>query len=125
MKIAIIGCGYPADYYLQTLPLHPELELVGVYDKNADRQRQFVDCYKICGLNSLDEVLNGPAEIVLNITNPGSHYAVSKACLEAGKHVYSEKPLAMSFHQAKELFDISNWAFANPGLDWENAGKMF
>lgn len=107
MKIAIIGCGYPADYYLQTLPLHPELELVGVYDKNAERQRQFVECYKIRGLNSLDEVLNSTAEIVLNITNPDSHYAVSKACLEAGKHVYSEKPLAMSFHQAKELFDIS------------------
>ena len=107
MKIAIIGCGYSADYYLQTMPLHPELELVGVYDKNAERQRQFVDCYRISGVNSLDEILNGPAEIILNITNPDSHYAVSKACLEAGKHVYSEKPLGMSFHQAKELFEIS------------------
>ena len=31
------------------------------------------------------------------VTNPRSHFSVSKACLEAGKHVYSEKPLAMSF----------------------------
>ncbi|MDX8396296.1 MAG: Gfo/Idh/MocA family oxidoreductase, partial [Mariprofundaceae bacterium] len=41
--------------------------------------------------------------IVLNLTNPRSHYDLSKQCLEAGKHVYSEKPLAMDYVQAEEL----------------------
>jgi predicted dehydrogenase len=41
------------------------------------------------------------------LTNPRSHFAISKACLEAGKHVYSEKPLAMSFSEAQELVQLA------------------
>jgi predicted dehydrogenase len=44
---------------------------------------------------------------VLNLTNPGSHYEISKAALLAGKHVYSEKPLAMQMDQAKELVELA------------------
>lgn len=107
MKIAIIGCGYSADYYLQTLPLHQELELIAVYDKDTERQRQFVACYKVPGADSLEAILNGPAELILNLTNPRAHFDISKACLDAGKHVYSEKPLAMNFEDAKALFDLA------------------
>jgi len=58
--------------------------------------------------DSLDELLADPTvEIVLNLTNPRNHYEVSKACLEAGKHVYSEKPLAMEIPQAKELVALA------------------
>ena len=46
-------------------------------------------------------------QIVLNLTNPRSHYAVSKVCLQAGKHVYSEKPLAMDFAEARELTELA------------------
>ena len=45
--------------------------------------------------------------LVLNLTNPGAHYEVSKACLEAGKHVYSEKPLAIEMDHAYELHQLS------------------
>jgi predicted dehydrogenase len=46
-------------------------------------------------------------EIVLNLTNPKSHFSVSKACLKAGKHVYSEKPLAIALSEAKELVELA------------------
>jgi predicted dehydrogenase len=104
MKIAIVGCGFVADYYLSTLPFHPQLELVGVTDKNTDRANKFSAYHSIPAYGSLEELLADPTvEIVLNLTNPRSHYDVSKACLEAGKHVYSEKPLAMTVPDAKEL----------------------
>jgi predicted dehydrogenase len=108
MKIAIIGCGYVADLYLQTLVLHRELELIAVYDRDAQRQRRFVACHEIPGVNSLEEVLNSEAELVLNLTNPRAHHDISKACLEAGKHVYSEKPLAMNLSAARALVELAD-----------------
>eukprot|EP01080_Neovahlkampfia_damariscottae_P013472 gene13472-biopygen19 len=46
-------------------------------------------------------------EIIVNLTNPHAHYATSKRILEAGKHVYSEKPLAMEIDQARELVALA------------------
>ncbi|PSB05119.1 Gfo/Idh/MocA family protein [Merismopedia glauca] len=108
MRIAIVGCGFVADYYLKTLPKHPDLELTGVMDKNAARASHFSSYYNLHCYNSLAELLADPrVEIVVNLTNPRSHFEVSKACLEAGKHVYSEKPLATDISEAKALVDLA------------------
>ena len=107
MRIAIVGCGFVADYYIKTLPLHPELELLGVCDRDAGRRATFAAYHKIAHqYDSLDALLaDARVDIVLNLTDPRSHYAVSKQCLAAGKHVYSEKPIAMEIAQAKELVE--------------------
>lgn len=108
MHLAIVGCGYVADYYVATLANHPSLELAGVYDRDAERARRFaarlgVRCYK-----SLGELLDdGRVGLVANLTNPASHFEVSRASLEAGKHVYSEKPLATSLADAARLVELA------------------
>lgn len=108
MKIAIVGCGFVADYYLSTLPFHPQLELVGVTDQIAERTQKFASFHSVPSYEKLDDLLaDSQVDIVLNLTNPRSHYEVSKAALNAGKHVYSEKPLAMSISDAKELVDLA------------------
>ena len=108
MNIAIVGCGFVADYYLKTLHLHPSLKLVGVMDKELERAENLSQRYGVKVFHTLDELLRDDAiEIVLNLTNPRSHYAVSKACLEANKHVYSEKPLATKISEAKELVAVA------------------
>jgi predicted dehydrogenase len=108
MRVAIVGCGFVADYYVRTLPVHPELELVGVMDRDAERSERFARHYSLSRYDSLDEVLaDQRVEIVLNLTNPSSHYEVSKRALLAGKHVYSEKPMAMEFDEAKELVELA------------------
>jgi len=108
MRIAIVGCGFVADYYMKTLPGHPELELVGVIDRDQDRASRFSAYHSVPTYPTLDELLeDSTVELVVNLTNPSSHFAVSKACLEAGKHVYSEKPLAMELSQAEELVDLA------------------
>ncbi len=108
-SIAIVGCGYVADYYLKTLSMHPQLKLVGVMDKIGDRATKFANYHNVDRVyETLTEILeDNTVDIVLNLTNPRSHYEVSKACLEAGKHVYSEKPFAMQMEQAKELVDTA------------------
>ena len=108
MKIALIGCGFVADYYLATLPLHPELRVAGVFDKLADRTSILAAAYGVRGYESLDQLLaDDGVELVLNLTNPRDHFEVSKCALQAGKHVYSEKPLAMEMTQALELVALA------------------
>ncbi|EKQ70213.1 putative dehydrogenase [Leptolyngbyaceae cyanobacterium JSC-12] len=107
-RIAIVGCGFVADYYVKTLPGHPQLELVGVMDRIQERADKFSAYHSVPAYKSFDELLKDDrVDIVLNLTNPRSHYEVSKACLLAGKHVYSEKPLAMDFFEAEELVKLA------------------
>jgi len=107
MRIAIIGCGFVADMYMKTLALHPDLELSGVYDRDMARLKQYCDYYNVRAYDNIDELLGDNALLVLNLTNPDEHYGISKRCLEAGKHVYSEKPLAMQYQQALELVELA------------------
>ncbi len=108
MRIAIVGCGFVADYYLKTLPLHPNLELVGVMDRDPQRSENFSRYHSVPTYPSLEALLDDPqVSIVLNLTNPRSHFQVSQACLNAGKNVYSEKPLGMTLSEAKTLVDLA------------------
>lgn len=109
MRIAIIGCGYVANLYRRSLLLHPELSLVGVLDRDSNRAERMAKVCACQAYGSLEAMLeDGRVEMVVNLTNPGSHYAVARACLLAGKHVYTEKPLAMVFSQAQELVELAH-----------------
>jgi predicted dehydrogenase len=108
MKMAVLGCGYVADFYMATLPHYPDLELVGAFDRNPGRNVAFAKFYRTRAFESLDAMLADPAvELVLNLTNPREHFPTTRACLEAGKHVYSEKPLAMNSTEARELVELA------------------
>lgn len=108
MNIAIVGCGFVADYYMTTLPNHPELKLVGVHDRDSGAAKRFAAFHGARIFDTLDALLADPSvDLVLNLTNPSSHYAVSLACLEAGRHVYSEKPLAMEIGEAEHLVTLA------------------
>jgi predicted dehydrogenase len=108
-RIAIVGCGYIADSYFKTLSLYSELQLAGVFDRDPDRSARFSKYYSVPRYDSFDAVLSDQTvDLVVNLTNPRSHFEISKASLESGKHVYSEKPLAMSFSDAKFLVTLAN-----------------
>jgi len=108
MRIAIVGCGYVADFYMRTLANYPHLEIVGAMDRNPERLSQFAQHHHVRPIGSLDQVLDDPSiEIVVNLTNPESHFAVSRACIERGKHVYSEKPLALELEEAQRLVELA------------------
>lgn len=108
MRIALVGCGYVADYYAATLPNHRSLELAGATDRDPERLAAFARHHGIETWDSLEALLGDDSvELVVNLTNPDAHYAVSRACLEAGRHVYSEKPLAMRLEHARELVELA------------------
>ena len=131
MRLAIIGCGYVADFYVKTLANHPELELVGVMDREKERAERLARYYHLRVLDSLADIVGDPSiDIVVNLTNPESHHAVTKEALSAGKHVYSEKPLGTTLAQAQELVALAEargleLAGAPCGLLGETAQTMW
>lgn len=103
-KIAFIGTGFVADYYMTTLANHPGLELAGVWDRKAERLERFCAFHGVRAYDDQPALLSDPdVAIVVNLTSTESHYEINRACLEAAKHVYCEKPLAMSLDEAMEL----------------------
>lgn len=108
MKIAVVGCGYVADFYFHNLSAHPDLSVAGAYDRNAERLKAFCTYYNVPKYDSFEKLLAlADVELVLNLTNPREHFVVSTAILEAGKHVYTEKPLAMTGQEAAQLVDLA------------------
>ena len=108
MRIAIIGCGFVFDIYMRTIWAHPDLVIAGVFDIRRERVERVCAHYGLRAFDTYTAVLEDPeVETIINLTNISSHYAVSRLALEAGKHVYSEKPLTKSIEQSRELFDIA------------------
>src|SRR6476620_8917071 len=108
MRVAFVGCGFVADYYVRTFIAHPKLQIAGVADQNPERLVKFARHHSVHIFHSLEEILADPSvDIVVNLTNPRSHFEISQRALLAGKHVYSEKPLAMNFADAKALVELA------------------
>lgn len=108
MRIGIVGCGDTADQYLPSIRRYSNLELVAVTDWDQARTSQFCSYYSVMPCPSLEALLSDPKiEMIVNLTHSGSHYEVNKSCLKAGKHVYSEKPLASTFAHARELVELA------------------
>ena len=108
MKLAVIGCGYVADFYAYNSESHPDLDSVGAYDVDPERRRAWCSHFGVPEYDSLEAAVSDPqVEMVLNLTNPRSHFEVSSAVIRAGKHLYSEKPLGMTLEEAKELLAMA------------------
>ena len=86
MRIGFVGCGFVADHYMTTLANHRKLVLAGAYDRNPERLAVFCRHYGAKAFGSLDALLAEPEiALVLNLTNPHSHFEVSRATLEIGR----------------------------------------
>ncbi|KXJ86345.1 oxidoreductase domain-containing protein [Microdochium bolleyi] len=108
MNIAFVGCGFVAAYYGDTLPNHPELKALAAFDLQPLRTAAFSKRYNVPAAASLQAILDNPdVDLVVNLTPPDTHAEISRAVLLAGKHVYSEKPLALDPVDAKELIALA------------------
>ena len=109
VKTAIVGCGGISDAYLTTMiEKFNILEVVGCYDRNPEKAQAKAQKYGIKAMR-MDEILaDDSIEIVINLTQPTSHYTVIKQLLEAGKHVYTEKVLTVELEHAAELVELAD-----------------
>ncbi len=110
VKIAFVGVGNISGIYLENLTkTFTGVQILGVCDLVRERAEAAKEKYGIPKVyDTMYDVFRDPeVEIVLNLTRPYEHYAVSKAALEAGKHVYSEKPLGASLEEGVELMNLA------------------
>ncbi len=108
MNVALVGCGNIADHYARRIAALDPLQLVGVTDPVEERAEALAGAYGVTQFASLDALLADDAvDIVVNLTIPSAHAEVTAAALEAGKHVHSEKPLALRYDEARELVELS------------------
>jgi len=109
MKIGIVGCGNISDIYLKNLTtVFKNTTVYAVCDLDSAKATAQAQKYQIEKVLTLDEMLADPEiDIVLNITTPKTHYDICKKVLIAGKHVYVEKPLSISYCEGAELLSIA------------------
>lgn len=103
INVGIVGCGVISEAYLKAAPQFPVLNMRACADidpKAAQvRAKEFdLRAYSVEAL-----LVDSEIDVVLNLTTPQHHVSVGLAAIAAGKHVYSEKPLAISFDEAERL----------------------
>ena len=108
LGIGIVGTGNIAGGYARDAATHPEIRLVAATDLDARRAADFAKAHSVRAHASLDDLLaDESVDIVVNLTVHQAHYEVTKRALEAGRHVYSEKPLALRSSEAHELVRLA------------------
>jgi len=101
-----MGAGKISGIYLQNGAIFDDIDIVACADLLVERAEQQAREYGVSKAYTPEELLADPeVEIVLNLTVPTVHAEVSLAALEAGKHVYTEKPLAVSREDGRKMLE--------------------
>lgn len=107
LGVGIIGCGNISAAYLELSSLFKGYDILAVADINMDNANERAAEFDVRA-HTVDELLAADdIDLVINLTIPLAHVDVSRAILQAGKHVYSEKPFVLSLAEAQELNDIA------------------
>lgn len=103
LGLGIIGCGNISTSYLRLAPLFKGLHVRAVADVNMAAATARAAEFNVKA-QSVDDLLANPdVDVVINLTIPDAHFAVTQRILEAGKHAYSEKPLVLSLEEGETL----------------------
>jgi predicted dehydrogenase len=104
--VGLIGAGTISDTYLTNLTAFPDVSVRMVADLDLDRAATQAALHGVPRSGTVAELLADPGiEIVVNLTVPAVHVEVGLAALDAGKHVWAEKPLALDRAGGRKLLD--------------------
>lgn len=110
LKVAIIGCGSVSNRYIPHLQTSPLIEIVSLCDIKPERAIAQNKQYNVNATTyaSIDEMLKGVLfDMMVTLTDMQVHGALNKKALLAGKHVWSEKPMANTYAEGKALLDLA------------------
>ena len=107
MKVGIIGCGNISAAYMRMAAFFTEYDVIACADINEDAAAARADEFGL-DARSIDALLGSDdIDVIVNLTIPAAHFEVSKRILEAGKHVYSEKPFILTLAGGAALAKIA------------------
>jgi predicted dehydrogenase len=108
VRIGILGCGDVLGRYVPGLRRYPELRIVRCADIDPDRARNAAKMFDVPASGTPEDLLaDGEVDLVVNLTPPAAHAPTTAQALEAGKHVYVEKPIATRLDEAFELIGLA------------------
>jgi predicted dehydrogenase len=110
LRIAVIGCGSVSNRYIPHLQTSPHLQIVSLCDKIYERAVAQNKQYAVGAATypSIDAMLKGgPFDLLVNLTDMQQHGRLNRQALFAGKHVWSEKPMANTYAEGKALLDLA------------------
>ncbi len=107
-KLGVIGCGNISDIYLEMTQRFKNLSVVACADLDLERAKSQAHKHGIPRACSVQELLDSDVDVVLNLTTPAAHSDIASQALEAGKHVYNEKPLTVELSEARALLELAS-----------------
>ena len=103
LRIGIVGCGNISTAYLRNAPLFRGVEIVACADINPDAAARRAADFGIQAMEVGALIADPTVDLVLNLTIPVAHFDISMTALSAGKHVFTEKPLAVQAEAGRTL----------------------
>jgi predicted dehydrogenase len=108
VKIGIVGCGNISSAYLRTAQVMKVLETVACADLLLERAKEKAEEFGVPKACTVDELMADPeVQMVVNLTTPQAHVEISLKAIAAGKHVFNEKPLAVTREEGKSILDAA------------------
>ena len=110
LRVAIIGCGSVSNRYIPHLQTSSLIEIVSLCDTKYERAIEQNNQYNVKAqtYSNIDAMLAGvPFDMMITLTNMQVHGELNKKALTAGKHVWSEKPMANTYAEGKSLLDLA------------------
>ena len=108
LKVGLIGCGHISETYFRSQTYFNNINIVACADINIEAVNKCAQEFNIQAKDVNDLLADKEIDIILNLTNPISHYETIKKTLLSNKHSYCEKPLSITFEQGKELVELAN-----------------
>jgi predicted dehydrogenase len=108
VKLGVIGCGAISGAYFGMARNFPVVEVAACADVNPEAAKKKAAEFNVPKACSVEELLADKSiEIVINLTIPKAHVPVGLQCVNAGKHVYAEKPLGVNVDEGRKLLDAA------------------
>jgi predicted dehydrogenase len=106
LSVGLLGCGDVSDIYFKNCARSEALQIVACASLHVQKARDKAAQYSIPRACSVDELFRAPeVEVILNLTSPQVHAELNLAALAAGKHVYTEKPLASTLAEGAKILE--------------------
>jgi predicted dehydrogenase len=103
VRVGVVGCGIVAKVYVEGSTAFDSFDIVACADLDMESAKAFAEVHGLKA-STVDALIADPSiEVVLNLTPPAAHAPVMRAALEAGKHVYTEKPITTTVAEGREL----------------------
>ncbi len=108
LRVAIVGCGDISHPYAKTIGAYDFIEIRGAFNPTRSRAEQFTALFGGKTYPSLESLLaDDQIDLIVNLTTQKAHAEIIRKCLQAGKHVHTEKPLAMTYQEAQSLAELA------------------